>query len=537
MLEQPSGQNGHPGTSSDETVTVSSPVNILTLSSVTECTVNTVNSHNTHLYVNNPAQLYDTLYPLLSHQHSTITSLQHILQPIQHLTTLPAHTLSLLHQLLGRHSSASAYLPPLPEGSRPRRAPPISYTDPNDPITTLPPPLLSFPLGSNDGVGVAASTLSTPDNDAGLGLFGITPKRNSYTRISKFKHLFARKGDYICAYDGPLRSPTECISQPSMYLFSDPSDPLGRYVDSWTPEAGVTSYGGYVNEHFQDEAINCTIKWAPGQPTAGIYAKRDIRLNEELFTGYGKPQWIYTLRFFANILSPRTIQDAITRYHILPTDQLAPCLANQPNQPVLSPPQPHMPATPTPNKTQAHESAPPLDDPSPTSTTSPEIADTTTPIGASPQQLTFPHGTQEGVATAPSQMPAAGQGLYGIRPHPDATHLFAKKGQFICIYATQQHQITATQARSSQSRYMWSTNATNRHNRKALYFDAAKAHHYGKYLNDMWNAHGNNCELKWNPATGKVEVYALRDILLNEELGTDYGAPFWYQAHNGLTTR
>jgi hypothetical protein len=84
---------------------------------------------------------------------------------------------------------------------------------------------------------------------------------------------------------------------------------------------------------------------------------------------------------------------------------------------------------------------------------------------------------------------------------------------------------------------MWSTNATNRQNRKALYFDAANAPHYGKYLNDMWNTHGNNCELKWNPATGRVEVYALRDILLNEELGTDYGAPFWYQAHNGLTTR
>ena len=75
---------------------------------------------------------------------------------------------------------------------------------------------------------------------------------------------------------------------------------------------------------------------------------------------------------------------------------------------------------------------------------------------------------------------------------------------------------------------MWSTNATNRQNRKALYFDAANAHHYGKYLNDMWNAHGNNCELKWNPATGRVEVYALHDILLNEELGTDYSAPFWY---------
>ena len=196
-----------------------------------------------------------------------------------------------------------------------------------------------------------------------------------------------------------------------------------------------------------------------------------------------------------------------------------------------------MPATTlTPNMAKAHESAPPMDDLSPTSTTPPKLTDTAPPIGATPQQLTFPHGTQEGVATAPSQMTAAGQGLYGIRPHPEA-HLFAKKGQFICIYATQQHQITATQARSSQSRYMWSTNATNRQNRKALYFDAAKAHHYGKYLNDMWNAHGNNCELKWNPATGKVEVYALRDILLNEELGTDYGAPFWYQAHNGLTTR
>ena len=34
-----------------------------------------------------------------------------------------------------------------------------------------------------------------------------------------------------------------------------------------------------------------------------------------------------------------------------------------------------------------------------------------------------------------------------------------------------------------------------------------------------------------------MEVYALRDIFLNEELGTEYGAPFWYQAHNGLTNR
>ena len=154
-----------------------------------------------------------------------------------------------------------------------------------------------------------------------------------------------------------------------------------------------------------------------------------------------------------------------------------------------------------------------------------------------PTSPTFPHGTHEGLATAPSRMPSAGQGLYGIRPHPDSVHLFAKKGQFICTYATQRHQIPAQLARASQSRYLWSTNASNKHNTKALYVDAENAPHYGKYINDMWNTHANNCELRWNPATGKVEVYALRDILLNEELGTDYGAPFWYQAHNGLTTR
>ena len=145
---------------------------------------------------------------------------------------------------------------------------------------------------------------------------------------------------------------------------------------------------------------------------------------------------------------------------------------------------------------EAHEPASPMDLPAPASTLPQEPTDTAPQTGATPQNLTYPHGTQEGVATAPSQMPSAGQGLYGIRPHPDAAHLLAKNGQFICIYATQQHQITATQARTSQSRYMWRTNATNRQNRKTLYIDAANAHHYGKYLNDMWNAHGNNCELK-----------------------------------------
>ena len=32
--------------------------------------------------------------------------------------------------------------------------------------------------------------------------------------------------------------------------------------------------------------------------------------------------------------------------------------------------------------------------------------------------------------------------------------------------------------------------------------------------NDLWNSHANNCELRWNPATGKVEVYSLRTSFL-----------------------
>ena len=134
-------------------------------------------------------------------------------------------------------------------------------------------------------------------------------------------------------------------------------------------------------------------------------------------------------------------------------------------------------------------------------------------------------------------MTAASNGLYGTRPLDSCPHLFATKGQLICTYATQKHQISAKAARTSTAKYMWSTNRTNRHNPKALYFDAAAAPHYGKYLNDRWDPHANNCELRWNPAASQVEVYITRDILLNEELGMNYGAPFWYQTQNGLNTR
>ena len=161
-----------------------------------------------------------------------------------------------------------------------------------------------------------------------MGLFGIRHKRSTYAKLKQFRHLFARKGDFICSYHGPIRSPAECVTQPSMYLFSDPMDQQHRYIDSWTPDAGVTSYGGFVNESFNDDEINCTIKWPPGCPTAGIYAKRDILLNAELLTGYGKPQWVYTINFFSHLLSERTIQEATARYSITDADQLDPHLSS-----------------------------------------------------------------------------------------------------------------------------------------------------------------------------------------------------------------
>ena len=104
-----------------------------------------------------------------------------------------------------------------------------------------------------------------------------------------------------------------------MYLFSDPDDPhQQRYIDSWDPTLGVLSYGGYLNETFHDDDINCPIKLKPNQPQPGVYAKRDIYLHEELFTGYGRPQWLYTLFFFPHHLSPQTLQALRQRYQ-LPT--------------------------------------------------------------------------------------------------------------------------------------------------------------------------------------------------------------------------
>ena len=129
MLESPT-KSQCPGTPSDEiapaeqrnttdrtvnTSPVNSPHNVNrtrtpTLSTLCVTTVHCNITRPTH--INNPSHLYDTLNPILLHQHSTLASLQHILNPIQHLNTIPTHKLQLLHQLLGSHPSARPHLPP-----------------------------------------------------------------------------------------------------------------------------------------------------------------------------------------------------------------------------------------------------------------------------------------------------------------------------------------------------------------------------------------------------------------------------------------
>ena len=165
MLESPT-EPQCPGTTSDETATadkrnmpdctVNNPLvnnpHVNIICTPTPC-INTVNIHihTRPTATNYPSLLYDTLYPTLLHQQSTLMSLQHILTPILHLNTIPSHELQLLHRLLGSHPSTLPHLPPPPEGGRPRRAPPISYHDPTDPPLIPPPPALSSPWEPKTG--------------------------------------------------------------------------------------------------------------------------------------------------------------------------------------------------------------------------------------------------------------------------------------------------------------------------------------------------------------------------------------------------
>ena len=121
-----------------------------------------------------PTQIYELLSPRLLHHQSLLTAVHDLLAPLHSSFTLPLPTLTTLHHLLSDSPHLLSLLPPLPASrTRPTRAPPVSYADPHEPQALPMPCPVSFPFGKLDGVAVAPSTLSTPDLDAGMGLFGI----------------------------------------------------------------------------------------------------------------------------------------------------------------------------------------------------------------------------------------------------------------------------------------------------------------------------------------------------------------------------
>jgi hypothetical protein len=118
-------------------------------------------------------------------------------------------------------------------------------------------------------------------------------------------------------------------------------------------------------------------------------------------------------------------------------------------------------------------------------------------------------------------MPAAGDELFSTRPSPTA-HNCSPRIDNSYAPTHQKYHMAADFARTSNVRYMWRTNHTARHNSKALYFDAASAPHYRKYLNGLCNLHACNCKFCWIPDTDRAEEYTLQDIHLSKELSPDY---------------
>ena len=179
-------------------------------------TPTTVNSSHVNTNVNNPnaplnsnvpnvnnptnssqpptsAQLANFIYPRLLHQHSLLTSVQNLLDPIHSSPTIPAPTLHTLHKLLHDKPRLLALLPPLPQQhTRPTRAPPLSYADPTDPQPLPAPSHPTYPFGEAEGVAVAPSRLTTPESQAGMGLFRLCPKHPHYAKCAHLRHLFAR---------------------------------------------------------------------------------------------------------------------------------------------------------------------------------------------------------------------------------------------------------------------------------------------------------------------------------------------------------
>ena len=105
--------------------------------------VNTVDTNpTTHSPPTHPATLYDLLSPKLLHQHSLLTAVQQLLQPIIHLPSIPIETLTKLHATLRDSPRLAAYLPPLPVARH--RPPPCSphLLRRTGPTTNSPPPSL-----------------------------------------------------------------------------------------------------------------------------------------------------------------------------------------------------------------------------------------------------------------------------------------------------------------------------------------------------------------------------------------------------------
>ena len=90
-----------------------------------------------------------------------------------------------------------------------------------------------------------------------------------------------------------------------------------------------------------------------------------------------------------------------------------------------------------------------------------------------------PYGKREGVAISTSGLPGAGRGLFRIRPRKGNPFLFKQANEFVCVYATMQDVISATEAQATESAYVW-TNSQNVHldwDPAALYFDARDNQH------------------------------------------------------------
>ena len=195
----------------------------------------TTSSHQQPVQINTPPthqsppdnlttqQLFNMLQPLLIHQHSTLTTINALLTPhLQQPGPPTPAIIKTITTLLQDCPKARHLLPTAPSRpTRHREVPNYCELDPRH--QPLPRPNVTFPLGNTEGVGVGPSTLNAPGTDAGSGLFGITPKKAIYTRHPRYHNLFAKAGDFICTYTGTQRTRQDCISHPSMYLFSEKS--------------------------------------------------------------------------------------------------------------------------------------------------------------------------------------------------------------------------------------------------------------------------------------------------------------------------